>query len=174
MGNSGITVRKLVRGEETAYRDFRIHALSRFPAAFTTTAAEAAAQPLDWYLSRIETTGDSRHFVIGAFDGERLIGTAGLCGGARASERHKASLYGMAVHEDFARSGIGRQLVRELITEARAIPTLRQIILSVTSGNEAATNLYRSCGFETYGCEPRATFIGGTYYDKLLMMLRLD
>ncbi len=148
--------------------------MTHYPSAFSSTSAEAEARALDWYASRIATPGDPRHFLIGAFDGNRLIGTAGLSGGDRASERHKASLYGMAVHEDFAGRGIGGQLVRKLIKEARAIPGLTQITFSMTKGNASAERLYRSCGFETYGCEPRATFIAGTYHDKLLMALRLD
>lgn len=174
MESSAIRVRKLVRGEEPICRAFRVHALTHYPAAFTSTAAEAEAASLDWYAERIATPGDPSHFLIGAFDGGRLIGTVGLAGEARASERHKATLYGMAVHEDCSGRGIGRKLVRELITEARAILQLKQIILSVTKGNEAAVHLYQSLGFETYGCEPRATFIGGVFHDKLLMALRLD
>lgn len=174
MGNSGIAVRRLVPGEEAACRAFRIHALTRYPTAFTSTAAEAEASSLDWYAARIATPGDPSHFLIGAFDGPHLVGTAGLAGEARAAERHKATLYGMAVHDGFAGRGIGRQLLRELISEARAIAGLKQIVLSVTKGNEGAERLYRSCGFEIYGCEPRATFIDGAYYDKLLMTLSLD
>lgn len=162
------------RGEETLYRDFRIYALSHFPASFTSSAAEARARPLEWYADRIETDGDPRHFVISAFDGERLIGIVGLSGETRLSEQHKATQYGMAVHEDYAGRGIGKQLVRALITEARRIPALKQISLSLTRDNEAAELLYRSCGFEAYGLEPRATFVDGAYYDKLMMVLRLD
>jgi RimJ/RimL family protein N-acetyltransferase len=169
-----IVVRKLVPGEEAAYRVFRIHALTRNPAAFTTTAAEAASVTLSWYACRIATSGDSRHFLIGAFDGPSLIGTVGLSGEARAAERHKATLYGMAVHDDFASRGIGGRLLRTLIDEARTIPGLRQINLSMSKGNAMAERLYRACGFEAYGCEPRATFIDGAFHDKLLMVLRLD
>jgi RimJ/RimL family protein N-acetyltransferase len=174
VGNSQIVVRKLVAGEEEAYRDFRVHALTRNPAAFTTTAAEAASLPLSWYACRIATPGDSRHFLIGAFDGQSLIGTVGLSGEARASERHKATLYGMAVHEDFASRGIGGRLLRTLIDEVRNLPGVRQINLSMSKGNGPAERLYRTCGFEAYGCEPRATFIDGAFHDKLLMVLRLD
>lgn len=169
-----IEFRKLRPGDESACRAFRIHALTRYPASFTSTSAEAEACSLDWYAKRIAKPGDPGHFLIGAFDGERLIGTVGLASEERASERHKATLYGMAMHEAYSGRGIGRQLLRELIKEARAIHRLKQIVLSVTEGNNAAVNLYQSCGFETYGCEPRATFIGGIFHDKLLMMLRLD
>lgn len=168
-----IEFRKLQPGEETACRAFRVHALTRYPASFTSTSAEAEACSLDWYAARIATAGDPSHFLIGAIDGISLIGTVGLAGEARAAERHKATLYGMAVHEGYSGRGIGRQLLRELIKEARAIPVLKQVLLRVTKGNVTAERLYRTCGFETYGCEPRATYIDGAYHDKLLMVLRL-
>jgi RimJ/RimL family protein N-acetyltransferase len=173
VNHDALICRKLYPGEEPIYRGFRVYALARYPESFTSTSAEAAARSLDWYAQRVAAPGDPRNFLIGAFEGGRLIGTAGLSGGDRESERHKAVLYGMAVHEDYTGRGIGKQLVRELINGARAIPGLMQITLSLTKGNTAAERRYRTCGFEPYGCEPRATFINGAYHDKLLMVLPL-
>ena len=137
-----IEIRKLRHGEEAIYRAFRIHALSRFAVNFTSTAAEAEALPIAAYADRIGRPDDPRHFIIGAFDGDRLIGTACLSGEPRHSERHKVYLFGMAVHADFTGRGIGGGLVRHLIATARMIPGLKQINLSMTTGNEPAERLY--------------------------------
>ncbi|MBN9531550.1 MAG: hypothetical protein J0H82_35460 [Alphaproteobacteria bacterium] len=49
-----------------------------------------------------------------------------------------------------------------------------QVILSVSAGNEAAERLYRGCGFEVYGREPRAVMMDGLAIAKLYMILMLD
>lgn len=168
-------IRKLTSTDAPHYRDFRLHALRRYPLAFGSNHGDESAKPLSWYEDRIAAKESPDGFILGAFDGQnRPAGAAGLTRFARASERHKAALFGMAVHEDHAGRGIGKALVRELIAEARKLPGLLQIMLSVTEGNSPAERLYASSGFETHGREPRAAIKQGKPIDKLPMMLRLD
>jgi ribosomal protein S18 acetylase RimI-like enzyme len=47
---------------------------------------------------------------------------------------------------------------------------VEQLTLSVVQDNEAARNLYRALGFETYGIEPRALKSAAGYADELLMV----
>jgi ribosomal protein S18 acetylase RimI-like enzyme len=46
-------------------------------------------------------------------------------------------------------------------------------MLSVVVDNLAATNLYRSVGFDVYGKDPRALKVGGRDIDEYLMWLPL-
>ncbi len=51
--------------------------------------------------------------------------------------------------------------------EARsAIEGVEEILLSATTAQDAAASLYRSLGFESYGCERRALKIGDGYVDE--------
>ncbi len=138
------------------------------PEAFTSTWAEEEARPLDWSLRRLEA-----NFLLGAFAPE-LCGTAGLSVPTRLQERHKATLFGMAAAPGHAGQGIGRRLVAGILAHAATLPHVRQVILTVTAGNEAAERLYRTCGFETYGREPRAVFVDGRFFDKLMMVRMLN
>ncbi len=165
---SDIRLRRLVAADVALYRDFRIAALRATPSAFTSSWAEEAARPLPWSLQRLEA-----NFILGAFDGERLCGTAGLSVSARIQERHKALLFGMAVAAGHGGRGIGRLLVDDLLARAAAMPHVTQVTLSVTAGNAAAERLYRACGFTVYGREPRAVCIDGEFFDKLLMVRML-
>jgi ribosomal protein S18 acetylase RimI-like enzyme len=174
VGNTGVTVRRLTGDDAAAYRSFRLQALASDPPAFSTLHAEAQALPLSWYATRLAPKADDPGFILGAFDGSNLIGTTGLEVFPRTSERHKANLFGMAVHPDHRRRGIGRALLAAALAEARAIPGVRQVILSVSRGNKSAEKLYRTFGFETYGVEPRANVIAGAAIDKLLMILKSD
>jgi RimJ/RimL family protein N-acetyltransferase len=161
-------LRRLAAADASAYHAFRIAALRATPSAFTSTWQEEAARPLQWSIRRIET-----NFILGAFDGV-LCGTAGLSVPVRLQERHKATLFGMAVAASHAGRGIGRRLVEAIISHAAGQPHVTQVILSVSAGNEAAERLYRGCGFEVYGREPRAVMMDGLAIAKLHMILMLD
>jgi len=50
---------------------------------------------------------------------------------------------------------------------------IRQVQLSVTANNTAATALYASLGFVEYGREREALCVNGALYDETLMALAL-
>ena len=70
---------------------------------------------------------------------------------------------------------VDRELWREDIegSIAHARGQLEQLHATVTTGNHAARQLYRSLGFQTYGREPRGLRIGETYFDQELLVLLL-
>jgi RimJ/RimL family protein N-acetyltransferase len=43
----------------------------------------------------------------------------------------------------------------------------------VTDGNERATALYERLGFRSFGVEPKAICVGGTYFGKNHMVIDL-
>jgi ribosomal protein S18 acetylase RimI-like enzyme len=110
---------------------------------------------------------------VGAFDGERLVGIAGMAGDPRQQVRHKATLFGMAVAPEAKGQGVGKALVMRIIELATAMDGLRQIVLTVSEGNVAAERLYRSCGFEQWGREPAAVMVDGLPVAKLHLIRRL-
>jgi ribosomal-protein-alanine N-acetyltransferase len=77
----------------------------------------------------------------------------------------------VAVLPDFRGRGIGRQLLKAALSwggEKHA----RQAVLEVRAGNEAAQQLYRSCGFEVIG--RRRRYYKTPLEDALLMAVLLD
>jgi RimJ/RimL family protein N-acetyltransferase len=58
---------------------------------------------------------------------------------------------GMHVAADVRGRGVGRALMDDAITWARAEPSVHKIALQVWPHNEAAIALYRKCGFEREG-----------------------
>ena len=98
------------------------------------------------------------------------------CGGefhAGLKERHKGRIYGVYVAPEQRGRGVGRALISILLEKAKSDSSLEQILLAVTTCQEAARNLYIRFGFETYGTEPSALKVGASYLDEDLMMLRL-
>jgi RimJ/RimL family protein N-acetyltransferase len=63
--------------------------------------------------------------------------------------------------------------MEELLKRARTQAGLERITLIVAGGQAAARELYSRLGFESYGFEPQALKIDGSYVDDEYMMLRL-
>ena len=109
----------------------------------------------------------------GAFDGDALVGIAGLERLPRPKERHKARVVGMYVPAEDSGRGVGAALLQALCESARD-QGLRDLLLSVTEGNAGALALYRKAGFDVVGREPRAVLVDGRFFAKLQMHRALD
>ena len=160
-----LPVRRLVPDDAPAHRALMLEAFARHPEAFTSTAAERAALPLEWWQARLAPA--SREVLFGAFDGDRLAGTVGLALEQRARTRHKALLFGMYVAPDCRSRGLGGRLVDAVLAHARATPGVELVQLTVTERNVAALELYRSRGFVAWGIEPRAVTLDGGHAAKV-------
>ncbi len=149
----------------------RLRALREHPEFFGRAYEEA--ETLEEMAEQLRTRHDGREsFILGAFQDE-LVGITSCSRDRGVKHRHKALIWGMYVAPEARGRGIGRTLLREAIRRARAWPGLEQVVLGVATHNEAARALYRSCGFEVFGVEPRALKVGARYVDEEHMVLRL-
>ncbi|HZV94241.1 MAG TPA: GNAT family N-acetyltransferase [Caldimonas sp.] len=168
-------IRPLVAADLRDYKQLRDEMLLAHPEAFTSDAAEEKSkEPADYlYRLGLDRRGAGGHFLLGAWRGERLIGAIGCERELRAKVRHIGHVVGLMVRRDLRGRGVGRELLDACIGEARRTEGIELLVLTVTSGNEAAVRLYQGCGFIAYGTLPRAVRIGHIYHDKLHMALRL-
>jgi RimJ/RimL family protein N-acetyltransferase len=164
-------IRRLVPADAPAYRKLMLVAYARHQEAFTSTVEERAGLPLSWWESRLSAGDAAAEQVLGVFadTDERLAGVVGLAFPPRIRERHKATLFGMYVGEDFRRLGFARALVDAALAHARARPGVRLVQLTVTDGNIAAQSLYAACGFVPFGIEPLAVAVGDRFIAKTHM-----
>src|SRR6185436_4096408 len=144
------------------------------PDAFISSHAERAAQPLSAWEARLKPEPQPSDLVLGAFRDGELAGVVGLHFEPREKARHKATLVGMYVPARFRRHGVGLELVRAALAEAKARPGVRLVQLMVTHGNRAAQGLYEQCGFVQYGLEPLAVRVGNEFVSKVHMWCDLD
>ena len=70
-------------------------------------------------------------------------------------------------------TGAGRALLDALIALASQRPGVQVLNLTVTEGNDAAVNLYRSAGFEPFGTEPMAILTPSGFKRKVHMWRQL-
>jgi RimJ/RimL family protein N-acetyltransferase len=167
-----LEIRRLVPDDAVAYRALRLRALAEHPDAFTSSHEEETRRPLDDTLARLQP--DGAEAVWGAFLDGALVGSIGLARERRAKNRHKAVVFGMYVAAEHAGRGMGAVLLARVVDEARRLPGLLQLVLTVTDTNIAARRLYERQGFDSFGVEPRAIRIGGDYLAKNHMILFLD
>jgi RimJ/RimL family protein N-acetyltransferase len=166
------TIRLLGPADAPAYRALRIRALRDHPEAFGRTPEEVDA--VEVLAERFRQDADSdRDFVLGAFEGEPLVGVAGCHRENAVKHRHVAYIWGVYVAPERRGTGLGRRLFTETVTRARTWPDLECLWLDVTTVNESARALYASCGFRAVAIKPRSLKVGSRYYDEELMILDL-
>lgn len=112
-------------------------------------------------------------FLVGAFDGDTLVGIVRFARPARAKERHKGHIHGVYVTASHRGQGLAGRMIRFVIDEMGGDPTLEQLLLAVAVGNRPARATYASLGFVGFGIEPRALRAGDEYIDEEHMVLRL-
>jgi RimJ/RimL family protein N-acetyltransferase len=119
------------------------------------------------FTSRMQ---DDFSFVMGAFEGNILIGVVTFIREDRIKIKHKGAIYGMFINPDYQGKGIGSELMKLTLQKASEMEGLTQINLGVMSTNLNAIRLYEKMGFKPYGVEEKAVFVNETFLDELLMV----
>jgi len=127
----------------------RVRPAELFDAAFIvsclTEAFDLPAPQLD--LDEIEELAKSYPGTFVIELGENLVGTI-----RQERDEDSADIYGFAVTAPYRGRGIGRQVLsgiaRQLVFEG-----VSRVGLEVSTMNDSALGLYRSCGFEVTGTE---------------------
>ncbi|MBH8556011.1 GNAT family N-acetyltransferase [Nostocaceae cyanobacterium CENA357] len=168
-------IRFLNSQDVVVYRELRLYALRESPTAFGSSYKQESCFSLTDFATRLSSHDDSANGIFGAFDdGDKLIGMLGFSRESRLKRVHIGSLWSMYVLPESRRRGVGAALLDEALCHARRLDGLRQIILTVTTKNLAASSLYRSRGFERFGLERDALFIDGIYFDEEHLALHFN
>lgn len=164
-------VRHLNPSDADAFQALRLYALKESPTAFASSHDEEAEVSNDVLQSRLTANPDRA--VLGAFVSGQLSAMVGLRRETARKASHKAVLWGLYVSPSYRGHGLGRSVLAELLAQARSMPGVMQLNLTVNSTNSAAITLYESVGFEVYGHERRALIVAGVPFDELYMSLHL-
>ena len=164
-----LDMRRLMAADAEALRALRVEAFTAHPREFRSTPEDEAARPLAELAANL-----ARDQVLGLFDGETLVGVAGLAIEPRAKLAHKAMIWGVYVQPAVRGLGLAKRLLQAAIDRARTVEGLERIQLGVGIQTAPARALYGAAGFEVYGVERHALRLGpGRYVDEELRVLDL-
>jgi [ribosomal protein S18]-alanine N-acetyltransferase len=131
-------------------------------------ALETALFPDPWsvetFWSELAHVPETRHYLV-AEDGGAVVGYAGL-----VATGHQADVQTLGVRADHQGRGLGGELLRALLDEARRRGA-GEVLLEVRAENAAAQALYARHGFERIGVRRGYYRPGGT--DAYVLRLRL-
>ena len=162
-------IRDLGPGDLAAWRRIRAEGLRLFPDAFLTTLQEELARSDEEVAESL-----AGRLVLGAFDGDRLIGTAALDPVVEAAAAaHRVALNAFYVSADSHGTGIGTQLLCAALDRAATDGKL-QVELFVAAHNAPAIRLYEKHGFVRHGLLPRAARLEDGFVDDLYYVRQLD
>ena len=163
-------MRKLTVEDGEALWTLRLRALKDNPEAFAATHAETLRNGKEHFILRNRPKKDA--FYLGAFE-SGLVGMVYFRRDEGSKNHHKGRILGMYVQPENRGLGLGKALLREVITQANSFTGLEQLHLMVVTTNDAARSLYRSLGFQVYGTMLQAMKVDEQYWDEELMVLRL-
>lgn len=167
-------VRRLTPEDAAKFRDLRLYALKETPEAYGSTYEETVDQTVEDFSLRIKSNEVKGSFILGAFEQqENLVGVVGLQREIGIKNSHKAYVWGMYVAPAARRRGVGKLLMSYLMAEARQIPGLERLLLTVVTEKKNALQLYSSFGFQVWGNESKSLKLNGLYFDELHMSVEL-
>src|SRR5262245_32327791 len=123
-------IRLLREGDAQALWDLRRTALQSEPEAFAESLEEHLQKPVETVAARLRSTSDE-NFVVGAVSETALAGMVGFYRETHAKRRHRGWIWGMYVATEFRGTGLGRQLLEDLIHRAGRIEGLHRLLLTV-------------------------------------------
>lgn len=166
--------RKIGVLDSDEFNRLRLEGLKQFSAAFWETPDELTSKGIEVQKKRLQALENSKDaFIIGAFEGETLVGICGCRRENGAKGYHRATIWGMYVDGSRQGSGIGGAALDMAIDEAKKLEGIECLFLMVGANNLPALQLYHSRGFRAYGIEPMSLKDKGEFIAEFMMIKKL-
>jgi RimJ/RimL family protein N-acetyltransferase len=148
-----------------------INCLVEEKADIVRTERVSREEEIDWLcgvLSRLEK--DEECYIVAEVDG-KVVANSEVSRG-RGYEKHVGEI-GIAIRDGFRDVGIGTEMMKALIDQARGWG-LKVLTLRVFASNRRAFHVYEKLGFVQTGVIPRKLFRDGGYIDEVIMTKLLE
>src|SRR5260370_13385701 len=144
---------------------FRLKALESEPNPFGASGEEHLRKTVESVAERLHSTAADQ-FVLGAFDGSILVGTAGFYREQPIKHRHKGWVWGGFVDPEYRGRGLARGILVRLLELVEELSDIQCVLLKVATTQQSAHRLYASLGFRSFCIEPRSLKSDGNYIDE--------
>jgi ribosomal protein S18 acetylase RimI-like enzyme len=161
-------IRRLGPDDAAAYRAIRLESLRDAPDAYGSVHADWANAPVQTFADRTRSG-----FVVGAFDGDVLVGLAAMDREKGGNTRHRALVTAVYVRPEARGRGMTVAMMDFVAAHAVA-EGIMQLELHVLVTNAPAIRAYEAAGFDRAGLCPRSILSRGQFLDEMLMVRRLD
>ncbi len=148
------------------YKNLRIEALTEAPFAFIDDPVTAKNDSEDEWKRKL------KNMYFAELDG-KWVGMIGAYQDERPKIKHILNLVSFYVLSSYRGLGIGKELLKEALRQAKNNPTIKTVQLGVVTTQKPALSLYKSLGFKKVGQLKYAVQVDGKYFDEYLMELYL-
>ncbi|KDM93517.1 GNAT family N-acetyltransferase [Photobacterium galatheae] len=138
-----VDVRALTPADLPAYREIRLESLRLHPDCFGASYEEQRCMP-QMHFERNIAAQNPQHTMLGAFDGEALIG---LCGVSEIGNQ-TVLITQMYVQGAYQGLGVGQAFIEAAKRTAAESHQARRLQLDVYPQNLAAKRSYEKAGFQ--------------------------
>ncbi len=151
-----------LRQKTAAETDF----LLRYPEEYPGTSDQEAE-------SVTNAMNSNKDFLLGAFDGNNLVGSAHVFPVSVYRKFIHRCEIGVLLAKDYWSCGIGKTLMTDSLEQAKRMGYTIMQLRTVTQ-NERAIGMYEHLGFHTVGIIPHGMALrDGTYFDEIIMYKEL-
>lgn len=170
-------IRVLEKVDGLAYQALRLYSFKEAPYAFSESYEDEQLRSLESFEQELHIDGEPLNkFALGAFNAQQnLIGFARFRRDQRSKAQHKSMVFGMYVHPEYRKLGVGKALLLHLIEHAKSLDGLEQIHLwALKSTYSDASKFYAKLGFRTQGTVEKDLLINGNYVDAEYLVLYFE
>jgi len=142
-------ISRLTQKDYNQFYALRLESLETCPEEFATDAdawKNASRETINKLLVNSEERQDA--LILGAREGENLVGLVGINRNLRPTVSHKSTLWGLYVTSAHRRQGIGGALLDEVVKALKDENELRLIRAVVTVTSRDAISLLGKMGFK--------------------------
>ena len=116
-----IRIRPLTEADAVQWRKQRLRMLREHPEAFGSAYEDQVGWPLDRFAQRLREANTLDNLILGAFEGDALVGSVGMARDTGVKVRHKAGIVSVYIAPEARGRGVARALFDDIIARARAL-----------------------------------------------------
>jgi ribosomal protein S18 acetylase RimI-like enzyme len=165
-------VRPLSEADLDPFIELRLYGLKESPDSFLISY-EQEAETGPAYFKELLGEENPNNLIFGFYMDDKLLGILGMYREHLPKLNHRMNIWGLYVHPDVRRNGVGKAMMKKAIDHAKKQESVLNIRLSVDSKNKKAIELYQKFGFIEWGVEPKATQGITDLLDDVHMSLQL-